>query len=119
MVDELIHRIFCSRNAAHLAHWATGSYAEHQALGHFYDEVIDLCDKFVEAYMGASGKKISTFEIPALPKVKDIAKYLVEEMEWFHENRDEIAGEIPALENILDEIVGLYLSTVYKLRQLS
>ena len=119
MVEEFIHRIFCSRNASHLAHWATGSYAEHQALGGFYDDVIDLADKFVEAHMGASGKKIAPFEIPALPKVKDITKYLTEEVSWISENRDEIASEIPALENILDEIVALYLSTIYKLKQLS
>lgn len=119
MVEEFIHRIFCSRNAAHLAHWATGSYSQHKALGRFYDEVIDLTDKFVEAYMGASGEKISPFEIPALPKTKDITKYLSGEVGWINENRDDIASEIPALENILDEIVALYLSTIYKLKQLS
>ena len=119
MVEDFIHRTFCSRNAAHLAHWATGSFAQHEALGNFYDEVIDLTDKFVEAYMGSVGEKISPFEIPALPKVKDITKYLATEAEWIDENRADIAMEIPALENILDEVVGLYLSTIYKLRQLS
>jgi hypothetical protein len=119
MCEEFITRAFNARNAAHLAHWATGSYAAHQALGGFYDGVIDLCDKFVEAHMGANGKKITPFDIPALPKTKDILAYLTEEVGWIDDNREEIAGGIPALENILDEVVGLYLSTIYKLKQLS
>jgi hypothetical protein len=34
-------------------------------------------------------------------------------------NRSKIASGVPALENIVDEIVGLYLSTIYKLKNLS
>jgi len=119
MIEELIHRAFCSRNAAHLAHWRTKSFAQHQALGSFYDDIIDLLDKLVEAHMGAAGKVIGEFEIPALPPIKDILKYLSEEVNWIDEHRSEIADGVAALENIVDEIAGLYLSTIYKLKQLS
>lgn len=119
MVNDLITRLFCTRNCAHLAHWATGSYAEHKALGSFYDDVVDLLDKFVEAYMGASGKKIQPMALPAVPVTKNILSHLSDEVNWINSNREEIASEIPALENILDEIAGLYLSTIYKLKQLS
>jgi hypothetical protein len=119
MIEELIQRAFCSRNAAHLTHWRTKSFAQHQALGSFYDEIIDLVDKLVEAHMGAAGKVIGEFEIPALKPIKDILKHLSEEVAWIDENRSEIASNIPALENIVDEITGLYLSTIYKLKQLS
>lgn len=119
MIDELIHRAFCSRNAAHLAHWRTKSYAQHVALNAFYDDIVDATDKLVEAYMGASGRVIDEIEIPSLKPVKDILKHLSEEASWISENRNEIAGDVPALENIVDEITGLYLSTIYKLKQLS
>ena len=119
MIEELICRAFCSRNAAHLAHWRTKSFAQHQALGSFYDEVIDLVDKLVEANMGAAGRVVGEFEIPTLKPVKDILKHLSEEVAWIDENRSEIASNIPAIENIVDEITALYLSTIYKLKQLS
>jgi hypothetical protein len=119
MIEELIHRAFCSRNAAHLAHWRTKSYAQHVALNAFYDDIVDATDKLVEAHMGAAGKVIGEFEIPALKPVKDICKYLTDEVAWIDEHRSEIASGIPALENIVDEITGLYLSTIYKLKQLS
>jgi len=119
MIEELIHRAFRSRNATHLAHWRTKSYAEHKALGKFYDDIIDLIDKLVEAHMGAAGNVIGEIEIPALPPVKNILKHLSEEVNWIDEHRSEIADEISALENIVDEIAALYLSTIYKLKQLS
>lgn len=119
MIEELIHRAFCSRNATHLAHWRTKSYAQHKALGSFYDKITDLLDNLVEAHMGAYGKVIDEFEIPALPPVKNILKHLSDEVDWIDENRSDISGGVSALENIVDEITALYLTTIYKLKQLS
>ena len=119
MIVDLIQKVFCTRNCVHLAHWRTNSFAEHEALGAFYDDIIDAIDKFVEAYMGASGKVVDSFEIPASKPVKDILKHLSEEAEWINEHREHIAGEVPALENIVDEITAIYLKTIYKLKQLS
>jgi hypothetical protein len=119
MIIELVQKVFCTRNCVHLAHWRTKSYAQHKALGSFYDKIIDLTDKLVEANMGAAGKVIAEFDVPELKPVKDILKHLSEEVAWIDENRSEIASNIPALENIVDEITALYLSTIYKLKQLS
>ena len=52
MIEDLIARVFCTRNCAHLAHWASDSYAEHEALGSFYEDIIDILDNFVEVYQG-------------------------------------------------------------------
>ena len=41
MIEVLISRVFHSRNLAHWNHWRTKSYAQHKALGHFYDDVIE------------------------------------------------------------------------------
>lgn len=119
MTEELVSKIFATRNIAHLAHWRTKSYAQHVALGSFYDNIVDATDKLVEAYMGATGKVVGEIEIPASKPVKDILKHLTDEAVWIDENRSEIAGGISALENIVDEITGIYLSTIYKLKHLS
>ena len=52
----LLHSV----TAAHVHHWNTESYAQHQALGTFYDELSDLADSFVEAVLTEKGKIISS-----------------------------------------------------------
>lgn len=117
MVEELVSKVFAARNATHIRHWATKSYAEHVALNGFYDGAIDLIDKFVEAYQGCYGlidmKELSN-DIE-----KDVIKLLNAQYQWIGENEEEIAGEVSALENILQELSGLYLTTIYKLENLS
>lgn len=117
-MEELIARIFKTRNQAHLAHWKTKSYAEHQALGSFYDDLIDALDKLVEACQGSKGI-IGHVDLSCKDESVDIIKCLTEDANWISKNRSKIAHNVPALENILDEIVGLYLTTLYKLKNLS
>ncbi len=116
-MEKLIAQIFMIRNAAHIAHWQTKSYAEHQALGVFYDEVIDLLDGLVEASMGATGivKDIPTIENG---DPRDILGLLRDGVVAINKGKSECCKNISALENILDEIVALYLQTIYKLENL-
>ena len=113
MVEQLIDKMFAERNAAHIEHLKTNCYARHKALGHFYDDLIDLTDKYVEAHQG-------TFGIIGDIKGenKDVAKMIHDEIIWLHENRESIAQGIPALENIIDEISCLHMKTLYKLENL-
>jgi len=110
MVIELIKKMFLSRDEAHLNHWKTKSYAQHEALGEYYEGVIDLLDKYVEAHQGAFGI-VET-------ETANIAKKLNADIIWITENRATISQGVPALENILDELVGLKLKTLYKLENL-
>lgn len=118
---ELVERTFCTRNFAHLAHLGTRSYAEHMALGDFYEDLIEIVDKFIECYQGAFGLIRSKEEKEKEEEEgeKDILKTLQEDVKWLNKNRSALAKEVPALENILDDLVGLYLRTIYKLRFLS
>jgi len=116
MIDQLISRLFSTRNCAHLNHWRTQSYAEHQALGDFYDNLTDLLDNFVECYQGNFG---------IIPEVKlknethgEILKCLESDALWISANRESITDGVDALENLLDEITALYLKTIYKLKNL-
>lgn len=122
MMEELVSRTFGVRNAAQLAHWRAkgpGSYAKHSALGSFYDELIDKIDAIVEAYQGLTGSPIGPVKLDAQDTKRDLVGYLEAECEWVTENRDEIADSNSAIENMLDELCGLYLSTIYKLKFLA
>ena len=113
MVEQLIDKVFAIRNAAHIAHWKTKSYSEHQALGEFYDEVIESIDKYIEAHQGAFGivGKVAGEE-------KDLKQMIRDDIVWINENRSKVARDVPALENILDELNSLHMKTLYKLENL-
>ena len=112
MIEQLIIKMFASRNAAHLQHWKTDSYAKHKALGKFYEELVEILDKYVEAHQGTFGL------IGEMPEDQDTAKLIHDDIIWLNKNRSQIAKNIPALENILDELTGLHMATLYKLENL-
>lgn len=113
MIEELIARVFKLRNESHVAHWKTKSYSEHQALGELYDGIIDHLDNYVEAHQGGLGI------IGKMPEdVENISKCVRDDIIWLTENRSKISKGVPALENILDELTGLHMKTLYKLENL-
>lgn len=123
---ELVERVFCSRNYSHFAHWKTKSYAEHEALGGFYDDVIEAVDSFIEKYQAAFGLVNFTKEEKDDKEEEkeeafdgDILSHLQDDVKWINKNRSQICREVASLENYLDEVVGVYLQTIYKLRFLS
>lgn len=118
MIEELVAKIFKTRNQAHLSHWKTKSFAEHEALGSFYGELIDKLDGLVEACQGSKGI-IGHVDLSCKDESVDIIKCLTDDANFISKNRSKIAHGVPALENILDEIVALYLTTLYKLKNLS
>lgn len=118
MIEELVIRVFDARNAAHIAHWKTKSYAAHVALGDFYDGVIGHIDGLVEATQGA----FDLIKMPSLPKggmvPDDIVPQLEDDLVFISQNRTMITKGLPALDNILQGLEALYLSTIYKLKNL-
>ena len=116
-MEQIIGLLFFARNVAHIEHLKTKSYAKHKALGHFYDDVIDLADKLAEAYQGDKGLM---GEIPLYAKLPDYAidVFLEKQLKTIYELRKD-ATDRSAIQNIIDEVVELYLSTLYKLRNLS
>lgn len=118
MIEELIARVFKTRNQAHLSHWKTNSFSEHKALGSFYDNLIDKIDDLVEACQGSKGI-IGHVDLSCKDESMDVVKALTDDANWISKNRGKISHGVPALENILDEIVAIYLSTLYKLKNLS
>lgn len=114
-----VAHLFLAREMAHRAHLRStgpGSYAAHQALGEFYEAVIPLADRFAEACQGEFQELLV---IPLLDNEYEgeIADVLEQIKAWIQDNQDDITGEDQrALSNLVDEGVGLFQSTLYKLR---
>ena len=118
MIEQLISRVFYARNLAHFEHWrarGTGSYAKHKALGSFYDDVIDALDSLVEAYQGAFDL---IGNIPAPSAGSDVLPVLEADAEWIEQHHEEICQGNRAVANLIDSVTGVYLSAIYKLRNL-
>jgi hypothetical protein len=116
MIEQLISRVFYARNLAHFAHWRTKSYAQHRALGSFYDGVIDAIDPLVEAYQGAYDL-IGAIPVPGEME-KDALKCLEADAEWIEKNHEKICKGNRAVGNLVDGVTEVYLSAIYKLRNL-
>jgi len=116
MIEQLISRVFYARNLAHFDHWRTKSYAQHKALGKFYDGIIGALDALVEAHQGQYGL-IGNIPAPA-DTAGDSLKILKADAAWIEKNHDEICGGNRAIANLIDGVTGIYLSTIYKLENL-
>ena len=104
---------------AHSVHLNTRSYSKHVALNTFYDSVIDVADAFAEAYQGRHGL-IGPIAIPAAKKTTNIIEFLQGQLEEIEKGRYEVCDkEDSSLQQLIDNIVELYLTTLYKLRFLA
>lgn len=121
MIGELIGLLFLSRDLAHRAHLKVsgpGSFAAHMALGSFYEAVIESADKLAEAYQGRKGI-IKDIPLVEHDGEEDIVAVLEQHLKWIEENRyDAVPKADTPLQNIVDEVVGVYLSALYKLKNL-
>lgn len=117
-IEKMIGTLFLARDIAHREHLRTKSYAQHIALGEFYSSIIALADGFIEAYQGRY-QVVYNFPIReskvATPIVSALEGLLNEVEEYRYEC---VPKTDTALQNQIDEIVGQFLSTLYKLKNL-
>jgi len=117
--NEFIGTLFLARDVAHSVHLSTRSYAKHKALDKFYHGIVDLTDDFAEAYQGRHGL-IGPISMQFPKKTANIAAFLEESLAEIEKARYEICDKTDTpIQNIIDEIVGLFLSTLYKLKFLA
>lgn len=117
--NEFVGHLFLARNVAHSVHLNTRNYAKHVALQSFYDGIIGLADQFAEAYQGRHGL-MGAIPVPAVRKTSNVLEFLQESLAAVEKSRYEVCEKDDSpIQNIIDEIVGLYLSTIYKLRFLA
>jgi hypothetical protein len=111
--------MFLARDVAHSVHLNTRSYAKHMALNTFYDEIVGLADTFAETYQGRHGL-VGPITLHSAKKTSNIVEFLTDNLAELEDARYKVCDkDETAIQNIIDEIVGLYLTTLYKLRFLA
>jgi hypothetical protein len=88
------------------------------ALNDFYEEMPDKVDDLIEAWMGVNGKKVKSFDNIIKSKNMGTLVYLKELRKVVKDGYPLMNGE-KELEAILDDIVELIDSTLYKVKELS
>jgi hypothetical protein len=116
---DFVGTLFLARDVAHSVHLNTRSFSKHMALNEFYDNIVDLADKFAEAYQGRHGL-IGPISLQGAKKTTNIVEFLQNSLSDVESMRYKVCEKTDtAIQNIIDEIVGQYLSTLYKLRFLA
>jgi hypothetical protein len=107
LVNSLLH----SRTQAHIFHWRTKSFSAHKAFQEYYENIVDLTDKFVEGYQGryklVSGYKSFPFNQNPMTARGYFQRLL--KVVGASKIKDSY------LQNILDEIRELVYQTLYLL----
>ena len=100
--NDFIGMLFLARDVAHSAHLNTRSYAKHVALNGFYDEVIELADKFAEAYQGKYGL-IGPISLMSAKKTNNVVEFLESQVDDLMEMRYKVVDkDCTPLQNIID-----------------
>lgn len=112
---QFIAKSLAVRTASHLLHLSATSYAQHVALGEFYDTMLGLVDRYAEVYMGKGGR-IDNF--PAImPPRSGAVELLSDYLGLIHEEQTGDATD-QALANILAELEAVTSQTIYKIKVL-
>ena len=113
-IGDLVLTLLHSSTNIHILHWQSKSYAEHKALGTFYEELPGKVDDLVEAIQG---KFDSTLEFPATYHTPaDTGKRELHELSEYFEEKRKVLPQDSEIQNIADEIQALIDSTLYLLR---
>jgi hypothetical protein len=116
---DFVGHLFLARDVAHSVHLNTRSFSKHSALNEFYDAIVDLADKFAEAYQGRHGL-IGPITLMSAKKTGNIVEFLESSLKDVEDMRYKVCDKTDTpLQNIIDEIVGQYLSSLYKLKFLA
>ena len=117
--NDFVGMFFLARDVTHSVHLNTRSYSKHKALQKFYENIIDLADSFAEAYQGRHGL-IGPVTLQSSKKTSNVTEFLEDQLNEIEKCRYEICDKDDSpLQNLIDGIIELYLSTLYRLKFLS
>lgn len=119
MFDQFATLLFHSRDFAHKAHLATSSYSKHMALDEFYKELTKKIDKLIEVYQGRHGVQTIAHWVGAEEDIRNPTNVLEYHLKVLEGTRDAAIGNDRAIQNLMDDIVCVYLQTLYKLKTLA
>lgn len=114
MTGEFLLNLLHASTNTHILHWKTKSYAEHMALGTFYEELPGLVDTLAEALFGEE-EKIPSFPVDYYKPSETGLEELQSLKDYISENRH-LVSEKSEISNLIDSIAGLIDQTIYKLK---
>ena len=118
-ITDLVSKLLHSRIQVHIFHWQTksqSSFAEHMALGDFYEGIGDLTDGLVESYQGKHDiiKGYNSSDLEDYTGVEQLISYFKELDNNVEKNRKSVKESY--IQNQIDGVQELIYSTLYKLR---
>jgi hypothetical protein len=117
--NEFLGLLFLARDVAHSVHLNTRSYSKHVALNIFYERIIGVADDFAEAYQGRNGL-IGPITLNSAKKTANIIEFLQDSLAQIEAARYEVCDESDStLQQLIDNIIEVYLRTLYKLKFLA
>lgn len=117
-IEQLFGTLQQSVVATWRKHLRTAKYAKHIALNDFYEDMPEKVDALIEAWMGANGRKIKGFENILQSANMNTLTYL-KELKKVTRQGYELMGENEELVSLLDDIMELINSTLYKVKELN
>jgi len=116
---DFLGLLFLARDVAHSVHLNTRSFSKHEALNIFYNRIIGAADDFAEAYQGRHGL-IGPITLHSAKKTGNIIEFLQESLAEIEGARYDVCDKTDSsLQQLIDNIVEVYLRTLYKLRFLA
>jgi hypothetical protein len=117
--NEFLGLLFLARDVAHSVHLNTRSFSKHEALNIFYNRIIGAADDFAEAYQGRHGL-IGPITLHSAKKTSNIIEFLEDSLKQIEDARYEVVDKTDmSLQQLIDNIIEIYLRTLYKLRFLA
>ena len=117
--NDFMGMLFLARDVTHSVHLNTRSFTKHEALNIFYDRIIGAADDFAEAYQGRHGM-IGPISLMSAKKTTNVIEFLQDQLDEIEKCRYEVVDKSDSsLQQLIDNIIEIYLRTLYKLRFLA
>jgi DNA-binding ferritin-like protein len=120
-VVKFFSKLFESREMAHVYHLLVsgddGSFARHESLGEYYEEVVDIIDDLIEVYQGQYGI-IEGYDIidTSSSKNTEAVEYFKEILSFIKENKNCIPEDDTHIHSLIDDVKILICKTLYKMQ---
>lgn len=111
-VTQFFSKLFESREMAHIYHLQVkgdqGSYATHEALGDYYEEIVEILDDTIEVYQGQYGL-VDGYDVIDTKdtKTKEVLVYFEELAEYIKHGKKCISDEDTHIHSLIDDIMAL------------
>jgi DNA-binding ferritin-like protein len=117
ILGQFISTLFASRTQAHVFHLQTNSFAAHKALNEYYDGIIGIADGIAESVQGKYGIITGYSNIDLLEgnDCNEVIKYFTA-LERYVERARQTMPQDSYIQNQIDEVTALIVSTIYKLK---